>query len=166
MYFPPDYTGSSQLPLWLQLHGLYRVTWDQSSSANSGLDHLKRAAEHTALTWGVVDGWLRQKAVHVYPDATQLLSTSEMTPGPQLWNSGFWQVWQGVIEPSHRNVSQQQLANPELLRIQASLAAAASSEAASISASLPHHPRFPSSLVNLACHNCLLPVVGIPANSL
>eukprot|EP00878_Enallax_costatus_P025952 GHUV01027816.1.p1 GENE.GHUV01027816.1~~GHUV01027816.1.p1 ORF type:complete len:464 (+),score=55.54 GHUV01027816.1:176-1567(+) len=91
VYFPPDYSASSQLPLWLQLHGLYRVTWNQSASANSGLDHLKRAAEHAALTWGVVDGWLGQKAVHVYPDATQLPSTPDVTPGPQLWNSGYWQ---------------------------------------------------------------------------
>lgn len=93
VYFPAGYSARSQVPLWLQLHGLYKATAPPASKATSarvdqwqgGLDHIKRAAEHVAGSWGSVIGWLGKQAILVYPDSTGAL------PGFQIWNSGFWQ---------------------------------------------------------------------------
>eukprot|EP00775_Hariotina_reticulata_P013830 gene13830-13949_t len=89
VFFPSNYSSSSDVPLWLQLHGLFKPRWPANSSDEAAIERMNRAAEGQARSWGVVNSWLLSKAVHVYPDATGEYGQ------PQFWNSGFWQCAAG-----------------------------------------------------------------------
>jgi hypothetical protein len=70
VYFPTDYSSSSDVPLWLQLHGLFKPRWPDNASDTAAIQRMNRAAVGQAGGWGIVNSWLRSRAVHVYPDAT------------------------------------------------------------------------------------------------